>query len=216
MKQTLLIPLLAFTIVTGILGSMIIHMALQSRPVLATHELIDTLPQSERLALATVCAAAEIDPASLRSLPVVLPNLFRAHSNARSIVIRDGHVRALCLANSRFMTAPDFSAFTEIESLWLESCGLTEWPALANLTCLIHLEVNDQPLPSIPQNVLPPNLQVLGLSRTKVSDISWLAHLSALRELDLTYSPITNMESIRSLKLQNLRSSDSAGGVPTS
>lgn len=154
--------------------------------------LLKKLPEPELAALQAVCAEEGIDPKQLRPLGIANDSLLRDDRNARSIVIRDGHVRVLCLRNLKTNELHDVSSLTELEVLWLEHGKLTTWPELASLTKLTDLQLNGQPLDSPGSNYLPVSLKRLGLAGTKVTSIEWLKELP-LDEMNLAYTPITSL-----------------------
>lgn len=175
-------------VISAIVGGLY-FIALRAGPEPGIDALLKTLPAGELAALEAVCNAGGIERKQLRPLGVTNDALLRDERNARSIVIRDGHVRVLCLRDFKAATLPDINALTELEALWLERGQLASWPALASLTKLTDLQLNDQPLDAPASNHLPLSLKRLGLAGTKVTGIDTLTNL-ALDEVNLACTPI--------------------------
>lgn len=151
--------------------------------------LLKSLPDSERAALDAVCREAGIEAKQLRPLGVTTNEILRDDRNARSLVIRDGHILVLCLRDTSFTKLPDLGALTALEALWLENGNLSEWPDLTSLANLEEVQFDDQPLGSPPTNCLPRQLKKLGLAGTMIIDIGPLTSL-ALDEVNLSRTPI--------------------------
>lgn len=191
MKSCLKIVIAAVSVISSIL-TVLVFLGL----VFSRDENIDTLlkslPETERAALDAVCREAGIAPGQLRPLGITTDDLLRDARNARSLVIRDGHVRVLCLRDTSITRLPDIRAFTELESLWLETGRLNAWPELASLHKLTEIQLNGQPLGPPPSRCLPPQLKKLGLSGTKVGCIDTLTAFP-LDEVDLSRTPIDRL-----------------------
>ncbi|MBX7209462.1 MAG: hypothetical protein K1X78_14190 [Verrucomicrobiaceae bacterium] len=190
MNQKSCLTLIGIAAAVALLGiGILVFLAWRAGPEKSIQEWLATLPAAERAALDAVCTAAGVEAAQLRPLGMLTDGLMRDARNAKSVVIRDGHVRALCLANSAFASAPDLSRLTEIELLWLENGNLTEWPVVSSLTRLRELQLGGQKLGTPTANTLPASLKKLGLARSNVSSIDPLISL-ALDEVDLSHTPV--------------------------
>lgn len=191
MKGCFKIVVIVVSIISAVLtGLVFIGMLMEPEADIGT--LLKKLPERERATLEALCADEGIKPADLRPLGISNDSLLRDERNARSVIIRDGHVRVLCLRGCKVKELHDLSSLTELEALWADNGALTTWPELASLKELTDVQLNGQPLGSPASNYLPTTLKRLGLARTKVSSIDTLMDF-AIDEVDLSSTPIAKL-----------------------
>jgi hypothetical protein len=203
MKKGCLLALASMVALSVFVALGLLFLASRSQPLPGIAETLASLPEAERAALRAACGLAGIDPHALRVIGGGSEYLFTDERNRASLYVREGRVRALCLRGARFSAVPDFKALSALEALWLQDGELPGWPDLGSLSALAELRLDGQPLGD-PVSGLPAGLEVLGLSRTRVTALAPLAALSKLRSLDLADTAVTDFSPLLPLQLETL------------
>jgi hypothetical protein len=195
-------------LVTAGLGLMmvaaLIFLALKSSPMPSTEEAIATLPESEKAAIAELCASAGIAPKDLRNVNGHDDRLFEFPLNKHAIYVREGHVRGLFLRDVPLSGVPDLSALSGLEVLRMPGCGLSTWPDLSGLKALQHADFSRQPLPSPPSGIFPPRIERIQIAGTNVTDLSSLSKIRSLKDLNASGAPVKSFDALLGLKLDSL------------
>lgn len=189
-------------LVVGIL--MLLLIASRSEPLPSTATALTTVNSFERVALEQVCAAAAIDPTSLRLLASSEAGLFDHEVNRRAVTIRDGHITGLSIQGLVFAITPDFSHLSSLESLDLRNSGLSDWPKLTGLASLRHINLSGNPLSEPAESMLPEGLRTLILADTNVYDLQTLSSLLQLTHLDLSGTKVRGFDPLLPLALESL------------
>lgn len=101
-----------------------------------------------------------------------------------------------------------------IQTLNLNSCGITDISSLSNLSSLKTLLLDNNNIESVAPLAACPNLQVLTLSSNGLTDISPISNLNSLTELDLSYNtpstlaPLGQCPNLQILNLSNCSLTD--------
>ena len=205
MKKGLLYGCLSLAGLALLVVAVLLYFALNAEPLPTTAEALATLPDTERSALTQICQLAKVEPTSLRHIASYEGDIFNHELNHRSLVVRDGHLVALCLRSATFSAVPQFSGLSALEALDLRSSGLTQWPDISGLAALKQIDLSRQPLPTPEAKHLPPSATRFNLSQTQVADTAPLATLTHLHTLDLSSTPVTTFAPLIVLKLESLR-----------
>src|SRR4051812_3332826 len=110
--------------VLAVIGLLIL--AWRAKPLPTTPEALATLSEPERTSVNNVCSLAGIAPESLRHIGGYEGGIFNHALNKHAVVIRNGHVIALCLRGSTFTAVPDLGDLSALEALDLRGSGLTQ------------------------------------------------------------------------------------------
>lgn len=209
MKKFLKIGCLSVIGLGVLLVAGLLFLAWNAKPLPGTAEALATVPESERAALQQITKLAGIESTSLRHIGGYGGTLFDDARNRNSLVIREGHIVALCMRGAAFASLPDPGGLTALEALdWSES-SLTQWPDLSKLSELRQLNLSTQPLPDAAVGQLPLKLEFLRLAGTKITDTTPFSHLDALTELDLSGTAVTSFEPLLGLRLKLLNLANS-------
>jgi hypothetical protein len=208
MKKTFITGCLVVVVLAVFLVIGLIFLALRSSPAPTTAEALASLPEKEFAALTALCKAAGLEATSLRNIWTYESDLFDHPDNTRSMVVRDNHVKALCLRGVTFTTHPQFDGFPELKALDLSGSSLHQWPDLSSLSTLAHLTLTGVPLPEADANLLPRNLQVLEAEKTNITSVAPFANLLELKTINLAGTRVQSFDSLMGLKLDTLNLSN--------
>lgn len=205
MKKVLAIGCLSLLGLGLLVAGLLFFLALRAEPLPTTIEALATVPDSERKALESICGLAGIEAASIRNIASYEGGIFDHDLNRQSLVVRNGHIIALCLRKTPFTGSPDFTALVALEALDLRGGNLAEWPDLSPLAALRQADLSEQAQLGDPgPGKLPPNLERLNLADTKIADTPPLASLTKLKSLDLSSTPVTTFAPLLGLALDQL------------
>lgn len=123
-------------------------------------------------------------------------------------------IENLNIANNELKNAWGIELFTQLKSLSMSTCGLTDASPLKTSVTLSYLDLSGNRITNLSPLVTLSNLKVLDLSANRVNDLRPLAYLTGLEELHLAgndisdINPLIALTHLKKLSLENNRISD--------
>lgn len=88
------------------------------------------------------------------------------------------------------------STLTNLETLTLDSCGISTTAPLVNLTKLVNLNLNNNAIRNITALSILSKLEQLSMQRNALTDLSSIAACTALKKLDISYNSVTSISDL--------------------
>lgn len=173
------------------------------RAVSRRAEILATLPEAEREALAALCLQAGLRPEDLRpSGPGGVAQ------RAPALAIRDGHVVALGIQHSPLADLAPLEKLPALEILWLPDNRISRLPELTD-SRLTQLVLSGNRLTSLHGFDAATNLVHLDLSRNALTSLTGFPPALGLLDLNLSANRLTSLSGLASLpRLEKLNLGD--------
>lgn len=161
---------------------------------LSIDEELGKLTPGDRQALEALLADSGLVPSKLRAV-----ELRALKYPSKGIVVQDGRVVGLHLAEVPLKHLDKLAALTALQELWLNDDGLTSVPPLTGLVALQRLDLSRNQLRAADGIAGLPALQRLRLANNSLTSVAGLRELPALTELELADNELTDLAPLAAL-----------------
>jgi hypothetical protein len=172
-----------------------------SDPSSANSDPLAKLPQEERSAVEQLLTGAGLSAKQLR--PV---GRLGIEKNSQSIVVENGHVKALRISDSPLASMRAVAALPELEVLWLTNNKISEIDGLETARKLTVLVLSRNQIRTVDRLAGATLLETLSLNDNRIEKLVDIPTLSALHTLDISDNQLVSLEGLGGLpKLWTVR-----------